>query len=168
MEEVTNEWTLEQITIKLKLITSINQGLKLNISDYSVVGKDSLWGAIKRYFKGEDFKKTINFLNLVYKNTLSTLDKLDEKDHDKILNLICDAFRSFDGLNAMKITYEGNIYFICSIDSLIQSTIISLRGYMQKNRLGQDYMSILEQYDTFKNIVVFPYNNKNNETKQSS
>lgn len=168
MQEITNQWSLDQITIKLKLIASIESGSKLNISDYSIVSKDSIWGSLWRTFKREDFNKTISFFNVVYKNTLETLEKLEKSDHDKILNLICDAFKSFEGLTNIKSTYKDNNFFICSIDALIQSTVISLRAYIQKNKMGEEYMNVLEDHDTFRNIVVFPYKNDVKENKTDS
>ncbi len=150
--------TLEDITIKLKLISSTDKNVKLNTFDCSFVNKDSLFGSFWRYIKGENYRLTIDFLNTIYLNAMVILNGLKDDEHDKILNLISDIFSSFKGLETMKTTYSKNSVFVCTLTTLIQTTVISVRNYVKNKQLGDKYIEILREYDTYKNILVFPYN----------
>ena len=116
--------TNEDIVPKLKFISRLNKGDKINVKNLYIQPNNFINKISRSFIHIDDRTNTLIFvINTVKKGFDLFLQHIDNKNpFDNILcqNILYDLKNSINGLLNLKETYVDDIMFVCKIDSLIE------------------------------------------------
>ena len=114
----------EDIIPKLKFISKLNKGDKINVKNMYIQPNNILNRLIRTFYMVDDRSNTLLFVNNTVKKGFDLfLSHIDSKNpFDVILckNIMTDLRNAKTGLFNLKETYSEDVMFICKIDSLIE------------------------------------------------
>lgn len=117
--------SLKENLSKLKFISKIQKGDKINVRYLYVQPSGFLTSLSRSFFYQDNRGNTLNFVhNTIYK-TFEIIDNLEKNNTNTIEkalgnNITYDLENSKNGLLNLKETYIEDIKFCCDIDTLIQ------------------------------------------------
>lgn len=118
--------SLKENLSKLKFISKIQKGDKINVRYLYVQPSGFLTSLSRSFFYQDNRGNTLNFVhNTIYK-TFEIIDNLEKNNNNNTIekalgnNITYDLENSKNGLLNLKETYIEDIKFCCDIDTLIQ------------------------------------------------
>ena len=118
--------SLKENLSKLKFISKIQKGDKINVRYLYVQPSGFLTSLSRSFFYQDNRGNTLNFVhNTIYK-TFEIIDNLENNNNNNTIekalgnNITYDLENSKNGLLNLKETYIEDIKFCCDIDTLIQ------------------------------------------------
>ena len=114
----------EDIIPKLKFISRLNKGDKINVKNLYIQSNNFMNRISRSFINIDDRTNTLIFVNNTIKKGfelfLKHIECNNPFDHIVCQNLLYDLKNSTNGLLNLKETYVDDIMFICKIDSLIE------------------------------------------------
>jgi hypothetical protein len=118
--------TNKEVISRLKFISRINKGEKINIRNaYPFVQQDDLPTKISRTFYNKDNRG--NALNFVRSTVMRSFEivstyRNSERQSDRVTcrHIIADLRRAKEGINNLKQTYIADTMFCCEMDTILQ------------------------------------------------
>jgi hypothetical protein len=114
----------EDIIPKLKFISKLNKGDKINVKNMYIQPNNLLNRIIRTFYMVDDRSNTLLFVNNTVKKGfdlfLSHVDSKNPFDLMLCKNIVNDLKNAKNGLFNLKETYIEDVMFICKIDALIQ------------------------------------------------
>lgn len=114
----------EDIIPKLKFISKINKGDKINVKNMFIQPNNMISKIIRSFFQIDDRSNTLLFVNNTIKKGFELFQSYAESNNpfDAMLcqNILQDLKNAKNGLMNLKETYNSDIMFICKIDSLLE------------------------------------------------
>lgn len=112
------------IISKLKFISRIKKGDKINVK-YLFVQRDSFFTNFSRSFINRDSRdNTLHFIKTTISKSCDIIRdfRLSEKSSEQKMgeNVLHDLEKSLEGLSNLKSTYNQDVMFCCSLDTVIQ------------------------------------------------
>lgn len=133
--------TNKEIVSRLKFISKINKGEKINVrSAYPFIQPDDLVTKFSRTFYHKDNRSNalVFIRNTVYRS-FEILDMCykSTKDSDKVMcsNIIKDLKSAEEGINNLKETYLTDTMFCCDLDTIIQEVEVKLAKLKEKENV---------------------------------
>jgi len=118
--------SLKENLSKLKFISKIQKGDKINVRYLYVQPSGFLTSLSRSFFYQDNRGNTLNFVhNTIYK-TFEIIDNLENNNNNNTIekalgnNITYDLENSKNGLLNLKETYIEDVKFCCDIDTLIQ------------------------------------------------
>ena len=138
----------EDIIPKLKFISRLNKGDKINVKNMYIQPNNFINRIIRTFFNVDDRTNTLMFVTHTVKRGFELfLEHINSKNPFDILlcqNIISDLKNSKKGLINLKETYISDIMFICKIDAILEETDAKLAeieskyaSYLSKD--GKEY-----------------------------
>ena len=119
------ELSQEDIFVNLRLISKIEVGNKLIQTDKHVNIDNSYFQSITRWFKGNNRKDSMMFINVILTKSFELNDKLLHEKSDEsaqiLLRLNNDLKNSLNGLINLKQTYSSDKLVQSEIDVMIDN-----------------------------------------------
>jgi len=116
----------EDIIPKLKFISRLNKGDKINVKNMYIQPNNFLNRIIRSFFHVDDRTNTLMFVNHTVKKSFELfLEHINSNNAFDIIlcqNIILDLKNAKNGLINLKETYISDIMFICKIDALLEET----------------------------------------------
>lgn len=123
---------LQDLLVKLRVLSMIGAGNKLNISNLSIIEKDSWTGAFYRALTGENRKNTINYVNQIIDDSIKALGEYSDTEFCAlIVNALANAKMGIINLGT---TYQNDLNFSAHIKVLTDN--IDLQLDKNKNLLN--------------------------------
>jgi hypothetical protein len=113
--------SLDDIFINLNLVSKIEVGDKLYVSDKYINIDTSYVQSIARWYYGVDRRSTINFVRLIIAKSFEFCDSLLNSDSKMLFRLSNDLKNSISGLEKLKQTYFADKLVQAEIDVIIES-----------------------------------------------
>ena len=109
---------------KLKFISRLNKGDKINVKNLYIQPNNFFNKISRSFIHIDDRTNTLIFVNNTVKKGfdlfLQHIESPNPFDNILCQNILCDLKNSINGLLNLKETYGDDIMFICKIDSLIE------------------------------------------------
>jgi hypothetical protein len=116
--------TNKDIISRLKFISRINKGEKINVRYMYVQPDDILTKISRTFYRTDNRRNTLMFIRETIDRSFEIINSYNksEKESDKIFceYMIIDIKDSKKGINNFKDTYITDTYFCCQIDTIIQ------------------------------------------------
>lgn len=116
--------TNEDIIPKLKFISRLNKGDKINVKNLYIQPNNFFNKISRSFIHIDDRTNTLIFVNNTVKKGFELFLQHIESSNpfDNILchNILCDLKNAINGLLNLKETYGDDVMFVCKIDSLIE------------------------------------------------
>lgn len=116
--------TNEDIIPKLKFISRLNKGDKINVKNLYIQPNNFINKISRSFIHVDDRTNTLFFVNNTIKKGfelfLQHIENKNSFDHILCQNILVDLKNSINGLLNLKETYGDDIMFICKIDALIE------------------------------------------------
>jgi hypothetical protein len=116
--------TNEDIIPKLKFISRLNKGDKINVKNLYIQPNNFINKISRSFIHVDDRTNTLFFVNNTIKKGfelfLQHIENKNSFDHILCQNILIDLKNSINGLLNLKETYGDDIMFICKIDALIE------------------------------------------------
>ncbi len=126
----------EDIIPKLKFISRLNKGDKINVKNMYIQQNNFIDKLSRSFFHIDDRTNTLYFVNNTIKKGFELFcQHIDSKDDfDTILcqNIYNDLKNSINGLLNLKETYIEDVMFTCKIDALIEEIEARLHEIQKK------------------------------------
>ena len=120
---------LKNLLIDMGLIISIKEKTKLCVKNRCIVDSNSWIGWIYRRAEGENYYKTIEFINNITDNICNYMIRNKYSQYNKVLIQKMIEFR--DAIIRLKNTYSSNIHLNTSLDV----DLIKLNEFIMKNEV---------------------------------
>lgn len=134
--------TNDDIIPKLKFISRLNKGDKINVKNLYIQSNNFIDRVSRSFFHIDDRTNTLMFVNNTIKKGfelfLKHIENSNPFDHILCQNLLYDLKNSTNGLINLKETYCDDVMFICKIDSLIEE--INARLVEINNKYHMSYI----------------------------
>lgn len=144
--------TSEDIIPKLKFISRLNKGDKINVKNLYIQPNNFINKISRSFIHIDDRTNTLIFVNNTIKKGFDFfMDHVgNTNSFDNILcqNILYDLKNSINGLLNLKETYSDDMMFVCKIDSLIEDIDARLIEINNKYK-----MSCIKDYKEEKNIL---------------
>lgn len=107
---------------KLKFITKIKKGDKINIKNMSIYPDGFLTKILRTFISVDNRSNTFMFLKSTILQSFNLLQNLLSKTSNKnmSINIIEDIKRSKEGIKNLKVTYSSDIMLCCQLDFLLE------------------------------------------------
>jgi len=129
----------DEIIPKLKFISKLNKGDKINVKNLYIQPNNFINKISRSFFNIDDRTNTLMFVNNTVKKgfelLLSHIESRNPFDIILCQHLISDLKNSKTGLLNLKETYIDDIMFICKIDALIEETDAKLIEIESRNEI---------------------------------
>lgn len=116
--------TNEDIIPKLKFISRLNKGDKINVKNLYIQPNNFINKISRSFIHIDDRTNTLIFVNNTVKKGfelfLQHIDSSNPFDNILCQNILYDLKNAINGLLNLKETYGEDIMFVCKIDSLIE------------------------------------------------
>ncbi len=116
--------TNDDIIPKLKFISRLNKGDKINVKNLYIQPNNIINKISRSFIHIDDRTNTLMFVNNTIKRGFELFLQHIETNNpfDNILcqNILYDLKNSINGLLNLKETYDDDVMFVCKIDSLIE------------------------------------------------
>lgn len=143
---------LTDLLVKLRILSMIERGMKINMGSLTFVSCSSWIGAIQRSLNGEGRKSLVVHLNNIIEQAINAISEYQNTEFCKIIvNALSD---SKIGINNLIITYQNDPSVVAQIKTCLENIDIQLN----KNRKylnGHKQMSDEELDEQTKNIEYF-------------
>lgn len=116
--------TLKDLLVKLHFLAQIDGGYKPNLFNLSLVDGNSWYGAILRFWKGENRKSTIQWLEKLIEETIEAINLYTKSNYLSLLLLRLSEARK--GITAMKKTYDSDKHTLSQINVILDNIDIQL------------------------------------------
>lgn len=131
--------TESEIISRLKFISKIQKGEKINVK-YMYVQPESIFTSISRTILHQDNRRnTLNFIRNTLSGTFSILNK--ENSTYKYQMLTNDLKLVKNGLDNLKSTYISDIKFCCDVDTMLEEINNKLLDIDIKNNLYKEELN---------------------------
>ena len=116
--------TNKEIISRLKFISRINKGEKVNVRYMYVQPDDILTKISRTFYRTDNRRNSLMFIRETVDRSFEIINSYNrsEKECDKIFceYMVTDIKESKKGVNNLKDTYISDTYFCCQIDTIIQ------------------------------------------------
>jgi len=138
--------TNEDIIPKLKFISKLNKGDKINVKSM-YIQPNNFYNKISRsFFNIDDRTNTLIFVQTTLKKGfelfLQHITSVNPFDSILCSNILTDLSNTKMGLLNLKETYIDDVMFICKIDAMIEETDAKLAEIHSKYPLEKKYEKI--------------------------
>jgi hypothetical protein len=141
--------TNDDIIPKLKFISRLNKGDKINVKNLYVQPNNFLNKISRSFINIDDRTNTLIFVNNTIKKGfelfLHHIDSSNPFDNILCHNILCDLKNSINGLLNLKETYSQDIMFVCKVDSLIEEIEAKLIEITNKYKISCTKENIKEE-----------------------
>jgi hypothetical protein len=117
--------TLNELLVKLNIISVIRTDIKLNCKSLQFVNINSWIGSLGRYIAGENRMDLMNFLNQIIQRAIKAID--DYPDFKSII--VNHLYISKNGLTNLESTYKSDPYIVAQLKVLISNIDLQLYNY---------------------------------------
>ena len=118
------------ILSKLKFISRIQKGEKINVNGLYIQTEGYATTISRTFVRPESRQQTLSFLQTTIEKSIELIrEYISSENYAKnlsSLNIIDDLTESKKGVNNLKTTYSEDIMFGCNMDSLIQNIDIEI------------------------------------------
>lgn len=135
----------EDVIPKLKFISKLNKGDKINVKNLYIQPNSLYSKIIRSFFEIDDRTNTLTFVSNTVKKGFELFQMYAESKnpYDLIVsqNIISDLKNAKNGLTNLKETYHSDVMFICKIDSLIEeidAKIVEIEYRQDKKEVKDD------------------------------
>jgi hypothetical protein len=120
--------TLNDLLVKLKILSMIERGHKINMGSMTFVESTSWWGSLHRSLSGEGRKGLMIHLNQIIQQAITAINEYQNTEFCKIVvNSLADAKI---GIQNLIVTYQNDP----SIVAQIEICIANINLQLDKNR----------------------------------
>lgn len=118
----------KEVTAKLKFISRLNKGDKINVRNMFIQQQNSWLDKISRsIYHVDDRSNTLTFLTQTLTEAIELFYAFIQNTNDaysqtQARNLITDVRSTKKGMINLKDTYADDVMFVCQIDALIDDT----------------------------------------------
>lgn len=120
--------TLNDILVKLTVLSKLEQGQKLNLSNFSFEDAGSWWGAIRRTIYGENRKSLITHLNQIINKAINCIEEYKETEFCSMV--VNHLAKSKIGIESLLTTYQDDPHTVSNIEVIIRN----IDTQLNKNR----------------------------------
>lgn len=118
---------LRELLAKLKFLSMIQSGNKVNTNTMSFVDSDSWYGAVRRALNHENRKVTLDFVNTTIDQTIEYVNKHEKSEFLELIINRLNAARV--GISELLVTYREDPKFISNITVSLDNIDIQLSKY---------------------------------------
>lgn len=120
--------TLNDLLVKLKILSMIERGKKINMGTMTFVESTSWWGSFNRSLSGEGRKCLMIYLNLIVSQSITAINEYQDTEFCKlIVNSLAEAKI---GIQNLLTTYQTDPSIVAQIKVCLENVDIQL----EKNR----------------------------------
>lgn len=149
--------TNDDIIPKLKFISRLNKGDKINVKNLYIQPNNFINKISRSFIHIDDRTNTLIFVNNTIKKGFDLFLHHIESNNpfDTILcqNILCDLKKAINGLLNLKETYVDDIMFVCKIDSLIEDIDARLIEIGNKYKMSYIKENVKELREEKNNIL---------------
>lgn len=118
---------LQDILIKLKFLSMIERGTKVNVNTMNFVRANSILGAVYRAYNHENRRSTYQFVKDIVDLSIETIGKYK---HPILLERLIKALRSARvGIKELSSTYHDDPEMVSRIDVLLEKIDLQLKTF---------------------------------------
>ena len=123
--------TLNDLLVKLKIISMIERGQKINMSTMTFIDSSSWIGALQRSIYGEGRKSLMIHLNQIIQQAIGTINEYQDTEFCSII--VNHLSQAKIGIRNLSVTYQGDPSVVAQLDVCISN--IDLQLEKNKNLL---------------------------------
>ena len=124
--------TLNDLLVKLKILSMVERGKKINMGSMDFVDSNSWWGALKRSFTGEGRKSLMVHINQIIQQSITAISEY--KDTEFCTIIVNNLAQAKIGIQNLSTTYQDDPSIVAQINICISNIDLQL----EKNRLLLD------------------------------
>lgn len=127
----------KEITSKLKFISKIRPGEKINTKPYlSIVNDDWFTALFRKFYNFESRTQTVQFISEIIASAFQIIEQikitsktqsLDIDATNVLLNLYRDLIASKDGITNLIETYKADKIVVCQLETIIENIDLFLQ-----------------------------------------
>lgn len=121
--------TLNDLLVKLKILSMIERGKKINMGTMTFVDSSSWWGSFTRSLSGEGRKGLMLHLNQIVQQAISSIDEY--KNTEFCALIVNNLAQSKIGIQNLSCTYQDDPSVVAQINICLSNIDIQL----EKNRM---------------------------------
>jgi len=119
---------LNDLLVKLKILSMVERGKKINMGSMSFVDSNSWWGSFHRSVSGEGRKSLMAHLNQIVQQAITSISEYKDTEFCKIVvNNLADARV---GIQNLVTTYQNDPSIVAQINVCVSNIDLQL----EKNR----------------------------------
>lgn len=152
MSNVTNSIpaTLNDLLVKLKILSKLERGSKINMGTMSFVDANSLYGAVSRSLSGEGRKGLIIYLNNIVQQAINAINEYHDTEFCRlVVNHLAEAKI---GIQTLVTTYQADPQIVAQIEICVANIDLQLH----KNRLLLEGHEIGAIHNTAIQTIIQP------------
>lgn len=130
-----DERSIQDTLSKLKFISMLKQGEKIDVENMSVQEDSILLSIIRTFFRNDSRKRTISFIRTTYGEAFEVIedymsDEKQNKFNKKIAQLVLTSIRdSQGGLNNLISTYSDDRMFVATVQTILDTIGAKLQEF---------------------------------------